>query len=89
MDINELIRDAVREELFAANQQTQEYGEEILDPQEALAFFGTSLSYSSLMRQAREGKIPCFHIGSKVFFRKSKLIEWIEQQEQRSLQGMK
>lgn len=78
-DLNEIVRAAVVEEVRGINQRQEDT---IFDPKEALAFFGPGLTYSSLMRQAREGKIPCFHIGSKVFFRKSRLIEWIEQQEQ-------
>ena len=54
---------------------------EILTPYEAVDFFGGEVSYSTLMRACRCGNIPHFKIGSRVYFRKIKLMEWIEAQE--------
>lgn len=64
----------------------------VFTAQEAVNFLGGRISYGTLMRECRQGNMPCFHIGQRVYFRKSSLIRWIEEQEklcEEALRGSK
>lgn len=81
INIEKEIRKAVAEQLH--DMDTAGYQEDqVLTAYEALEYFGGGLSYATLMRECRKGNIPCFRIGTKVFFRRNKLLEWIRQQEE-------
>lgn len=41
-----------------------------------------SIHPGTLTRWAREGRIPCIHLGRKVSFRASALNRWLEEQVQ-------
>ena len=45
--------------------------------QVAHEYFDGSVSYWKLLAMAKEGKIPHFKIGSRIFFRRESLDEWI------------
>lgn len=40
----------------------------------------------TLLRWAREGRVPCIRLGSKVRFRVVALRQWVEEQERRPAQ---
>lgn len=50
---------------------------------EAAQFVG--VSYWLLLQLVKQKRIPAIHAGKRVLFRKQTLIQWMEQQEQESM----
>ena len=48
---------------------------------EAIEYLGIDFSYGAFLRLSREGKIPCFFVGQRAFFRKDSLDKWLHDQE--------
>ena len=87
LNLKQIIRQTVDErinEIIAKKSAPMEMDNTVYTPQEAVEFFGGGISYGTLMRECRQGNIPCFHIGNRVYFRRSSLTKWIEEQEQKS-----
>ncbi|MFW0860576.1 MAG: excisionase family DNA-binding protein [Dethiobacter sp.] len=56
-------------------------------PKEAAAFVGCG--YDKLLQLVRQGQIPHYRIGKRVFFTKERLSLWIEDMEQESSKSKK
>lgn len=56
-----------------------------LCPQEAAGFIGCG--YDKLLQMVRQGKIPHYRIGRRVFFTKEAISLWIEDMEKKSTQA--
>ena len=54
---------------------TREVAEEMLTAQEAADYL--RISYWTLLKKSREGKIPCVKIGSRVVFSLNALRQWV------------
>lgn len=92
LNIEEIIKQTIDErigEIITNNNVYMESDNTVYTAQEAVDFFGGGISYGTLMRECRQGNIPCFHIGNRVYFRRSSLIKWIEDQEQKSFMSEK
>lgn len=88
LNLEKLINEAVEKRLNELYGKTASFAENdavVFTPQEAVEFLGGGISYSTLMRECRKKTIPCFHIGNRVYFRRSSLLEWIKAQEEYSL----
>lgn len=54
-----------------------------LKPKEAAAYIGCG--YDKLMQMVRQGQIPHYRIGRRVFFTRERLTLWIDNLEARSM----
>lgn len=78
--IDDAINAAVTPKIETSHPE-QPHNNSIMTAAETVEFLGGGLSYSTLIRECHRGSIPCFRIGKQFYFRKSSLLEWIEQQE--------
>lgn len=84
LNLEQIIKQTVDErisEIMEKEQVSMETDNTVFTAQEAVNFLGGRISYGTLMRECRQGNMPCFHIGQRVYFRKSSLLRWIEEQE--------
>lgn len=84
LNIEQIIKQTVDErinEIMTKESVPVEMDNTVYTAQEAVEFFGGGISYGTLMRECRQGNVPCFHIGNRVYFRRSSLVRWIEEQE--------
>jgi hypothetical protein len=67
------------------SEHTTEFAEDILRGAEEVALFlyGSRDLRRRVYHLAASSKLPVFKLGSMICARKSKLIEWVESQEQR------
>lgn len=87
LNLEKMITEAVEkrvDEILAQKNISSAIDNTVFTANEAVDFLGGSISYGTIMRECRRGNMPCFHIGNKVYLRKSTLIKWIEEQEEKS-----
>ncbi|MBE3597554.1 MAG: helix-turn-helix domain-containing protein [Limnochordaceae bacterium] len=65
--------------------QRQSYAIQTIDARQAASLLG--VHYVTLLKWAKQGRVPCVHLGSRVRFRVSALQQWLEEQERRGATG--